>query len=187
MGELENRNKKRINKSRLQNLVLQTIAAAGVLSATLVAPNVLKNMKKIGILPKSRQEEYVSSAASKLVKKGLVKFNGTYYELTARGRNILSLWSLDNFKFKKPRYWDKKWRMIIFDIPEKKRAIRREVSDLFGKSGLYRLQDSVWIFPYDCEDIIGLLKTEHGIGKDLLYVIADEIENDKYLRSHFDL
>ena len=77
--------------------------------------------------------------------------------------------------------------MVIFDIPEKKKKVRKQVSRLFSQAGLYRLQDSVWVFPYDCEDIIGLLKTELGVGKDILYVIADEIENDKYLRSHFDL
>lgn len=187
MGELENKSRIRVRKTRLQKVILESIATAGVLSAALVAPNVLKSFKQLGILPPIRHREYVSSAAAKLVKKGLLKFNGTYYELTTSGRRILALWSLDNFKFRKQPRWDKKWRMIIFDIPEKKKRIRRQVSDLFSKSGLYRLQDSVWIFPYDCEDIIGLLKTEFGIGKDLLYVIVDEIENDKHLRNHFNI
>ena len=52
---------------------------------------------------------------------------------------------------------------------------------------MYRLQDSVWVYPYDCEDIIGLLKTDIGVGKDLLYMIADEIENDRHLRENFGL
>ena len=46
-----------------------------------------------------------------------------------------------------------KWRVIIFDIPEKEK-MRLQISYLFKQSGLYRLQDSVWVYPYDCEDII---------------------------------
>lgn len=76
---------------------------------------------------------------------------------------------------------------MIFDIPEKKRVVRNDLTTLFKKAGIRRLQNSVWIYPYDCEDIIALLKTDFGIGKDLLYLIVDELENDKYLREEFDL
>ena len=58
---------------------------------------------------------------------------------------------------------------------------------LFRQAGLLRLQDSVWVYPYDCEDIVTLLKTDFGIGKHLLYLIVDELENDKNLREDFNL
>ncbi len=53
--------------------------------------------------------------------------------------------------------------------------------------GFVRLQDSVWVYPYDCEDFIALLKAELKIGKDVLYAIADTIEHDKGIRRHFNL
>ena len=53
--------------------------------------------------------------------------------------------------------------------------------------GFVRLQDSVWIFPYDCEDFIMLLKADLKIGKDALYAIVEKLENDKALREHFHL
>ena len=99
----------------------------------------------------------------------------------------MNLWRIEDYGLKKSKRWDGKWRLVIFDIPEKKQKIRRRIPAIFTRAGLYRLQDSIWIYPYDCEDIIGLLKTELGVGKEVLYVIADEIENDKYLRAHFDL
>ena len=58
---------------------------------------------------------------------------------------------------------------------------------LFKQAGIRRLQDSVWVYPYDCEDIITLLKTDFGVGKYLLYMIVDELENDKHLREDFGL
>jgi DNA-binding transcriptional regulator PaaX len=175
MGQLEKKNGVRRRKENLQKIILGTVSTVGVLSISLVAPNVIGAMKKLGILPRLRQKEYVSSSASKLVKRGLLKFKNGYYQLT------------DNYKLNRPKKWDGKWRMIIFDIPEKKKRVRKQVSTLFNQAGFYRLQDSVWVYPYDCEDIIGLLKTDFGVGKDVLYVIADEIENDHRLRQEFSL
>ncbi len=187
MGNIEKRNKERVGKDKLQKMILEAVATAGILSIGLVAPNVVGAMNKIGILPNPRRKEYISSSASKLVKRGLLKFKDGYYQLTKEGENLLNKWEFSDYKLNKPKKWDNKWRMIIFDIPEKKKKIRRQINFLFNQAGLYRLQDSVWVYPYDCEDIIGLLKTELGIGKELLYVIADEIENDRHLRSHFGL
>lgn len=183
MGKLEERNK----KENLQRLILNSVATVGILSIGLIAPNVIRAMSKMGILPKQRQREYISSSAAKLAKRGLLKFENGSYQLTTEGEKVLRRWKLSSFESKKPKKWDGKWRMIIFDIPEKKRRVRKQITLLFNQAGFHRLQDSVWVYPYDCEDIIGLLKTDFGIGKDVLYVIANEIENDRRLRYEFGL
>lgn len=187
MGKIEEKNQKRVRKENLQRIILGTIAAAGILSIGLVAPNVILAMNKLGVLPNPRRREYISSSASKLAKRGLLKFEDGYYKLTKNGEKILRKWEISNYKLIKPRKWDRKWRIIIFDIPEKKKKIRIEIVKLFHEAGIRRLQDSVWVYPYDCEDVIGLLKNDFGIGKELLYIIADEIENDRHLRSEFGL
>lgn len=122
-----------------------------------------------------------------MVKKGLLKYNGKFYELTLAGQEKLRRWEFASFKFKKPRRWDGKWRVIIFDIPDKKRKTRDQIRTLFKSAGFYLLQESVWVYPYDCEDVIALLKTDFGIGRNLLYLIVEELENDKYLREFFEL
>lgn len=187
MGKLEQKSKEKLKKNRLQKIILETIAEAGVLGIGLIAPNVLLSMSKLGILPKPRQWEYITSSASKLAKRGQVIFRDGRYQLTHSGEKTLRMWQLSEYKLNKPRKWDGRWRMFIFDIPERKKRVRRQIGILFNQAGFYRLQDSVWVYPYDCEDIIGLLKVDLGIGKDLLYVIADEIENDKHLRQEFML
>lgn len=187
MGKLEERSRRKTRKGELQKLILESVKLAGVLTVGLVAPNVLKAMHKLGLMPNIRQSEIVSSSASKLAKKGLLKFNGKYYELTEQGENKLRQLELRDFKLDKPKKWDRKWRVIIFDIPEKKRNVRQQIRNLFVSAGFYRLQDSVWVYPYDCEDLIGLLKTDLGVGKNILYMIVDEIENDKHLRQEFNL
>jgi len=187
MGKLEESRSRKVRKGELQRLILETVKLAGILSIGLVAPNVIKAMNKLGIISNKRQNEIVSSSASKLAKKGLLKFNGKYYELTDEGGMKLRQLELQGYKLIRPKKWDGKWRVVIFDIPEKKRKVRDRIRNLFTSAGLYRLQDSVWVYPYDCEDIIGLLKTDFGVGKDVLYLIVDEIENDRHLREEFML
>ena len=187
MGNLEQRSKRRSRKKNLQHVILSTVATAGILGVGLLAPNVIGAMAKLGLIPNKRQKEYVSSSASKMVRKGLIKFNGKFYELTMLGQERLRRWEFNNFKLNKPKRWDKKWRVIIFDIPDKKRRVRDQIRTLFKAADFYLLQESVWVYPYDCEDIIALLKTDFGVGRNLLYLIVEELENDRYLREEFNL
>ena len=187
MGKLEKRSGRRSKRKNLQYAILQTVAIAGMLSVAFVAPNVIGALGKLGFIPNKRQKEYISSSASKLVKRGLLVYDNKRYQMTLKGESFLRRWQFVDFKLQKPKKWDKKWRVIIFDIPEKKKKIRDDLTWLFRKAGIQRLQNSVWVYPYDCEDVITLLKTDFGIGKDLLYLIVDELENDKYLREQFGL
>lgn len=187
MGKLEEKSRKTRRKKNLQRAILLTVAQLGILGVGVLAPNVIKAMGKLGMIPNRRQKEYISSSASKLVHRGLLKYNGKYYELTPLGEKQLRSWEFADFKFNKPKRWDGKWRLMIFDIPDKKRKIRDQIRNLFKTAGLYLLQESVWAYPYDCEDVITLLKTDFGIGKNMLYLIVEELENDKRLREEFNL
>lgn len=88
MGKLEESAMRKARKGEVQRFILESVKTAGVLSIGLVAPNVLKAMAQLGVISYRRQGETVSSSASKLVKKGLLKFSGKYYELTNRGERM---------------------------------------------------------------------------------------------------
>src|SRR3989338_4388384 len=51
-------------------------------------------------------------------------------------------------KTKDQERWDGKWRMVIFDIPERNRDRRNLLRDLLKQNGFYRLQESVFVHPY---------------------------------------
>ena len=186
MGRIEEKAKIKQRKS-LQKVILRSIGAAGMVGIAMVVPKVFEALYKLGLVPNLREKEYISSSASKLVKKGLVKFNGKYYCLTKEGEKTLRRWELADLKFKKPKRWDRRWRVIIFDIPEKMKATRNRITGLFRQAGFARLQDSVWVYPHECEDIVTLLKVDFGIGKYMLYLVVEEIENDKKLLEEFEL
>src|SRR3989344_2205004 len=185
MGDIEKRNKIKSKRKHLQKVILQTVATAGILTVGLMAPNVLGSFVKLGIIPNRRQKEYIASSASKLVKRGLLFYDGKQYRLSSDGEKLLRRFELTDFEFDKPKKWDGKWRMIIFDIPEQKKTARNHITMLFRKVGFFRLQNSVWVYPYDCDDVITVLKTDLSVGRNLLYLIVEELENDKSLRKNF--
>ena len=75
----------------------------------------------------------------------------------------------------------------MFDIPENKHAVRDRLRRTLSTMGFVQLQKSVWIFPYDCEDIVSLLKADLRMGTEMLYIIAESIEDEEYLLNHFHL
>ncbi|TSC84586.1 MAG: Transcriptional regulator, PaaX family [Parcubacteria group bacterium Gr01-1014_17] len=191
MGKLEQKVKQRAKKKNVAGIILRIVAGAGLLSAALVAPNALKAMKTLGILPHGRQKEVVRRAQARLVTQKLISRNSRgFLRLTSQGEEKLEYLKRNNFerfRMTLPPRWDKKWRLFIFDIKEERRRDRDYIRRTLENMGAVPLQKSVWVYPHDCEDMIALLKVDFKVGNNLLYIIADEIENDRSLREHFNL
>ena len=58
---------------------------------------------------------------SKLIEEKQNKDDTVTLVLTENGKNKALAYDLDNIKIKKPPKWDKKWRVVLFDIPEKRK------------------------------------------------------------------
>ncbi len=187
MGNLEEEPRRRAKRKNLQKIILGTVATAGLLSVAVVAPNVLGAMAKLGLLPSNRQKEFIKAARERLVKKGLLEWRGNFLKLTVKGKALLVRLEFSSYRLKKPKRWDGKWRVLIFDIPETRKSQREKVRRTLASIGFLRLQDSVWIYPYDCEELITLLKADFEIGKNLLYMIVEALEHDADIKKQFGL
>ena len=187
MGVIEEKLRKRKRKGNVQKAVLTSIKIAGLLSVAILAPNAVKVLKSFGLIPNKRQNEIILRSKDRLVNSGLLKYKDGFLRLTDKGEVYLRHLEMKDWKIDKPKRWDSKWRMLIFDIPEYRRSLREKVRLTLLSIGFIRLQDSVWIYPYDCEDLVNLLKADFKIGKDILYLIVDFIENDRNYRKLFNL
>lgn len=187
MGHLEKESGKRTRRANIKKVILGSVAAAGVISVAVLAPNALGVLRKLGFLPNKRQKEIIRASRERLVRKGLLYYDSNKLYLTSSGAAALRRLELADYKLQKPKRWDGKWRVLIFDIPEKRRGLRDKVRRTLTTVGFVRLQDSVWLYPYDCEDLIVLLKADFKIGKDLLYLIVDSLENDIAFRKLFGI
>jgi len=187
MGKKEKESRQKTRRKNLKKIILGTVAATGVISVALLAPNVIGAMGKLGLLPHGRQKESICTARNRLVRQGLLVHEGHKLVLTQKGEKMLRMMEASNFVIQKPRRWDHKWRILIFDIPEKKRIIRDKIRRTLSTIGFIQLQQSVWLYPYDCEDVVNLLKADLRVGKDLLYLIVDSLEYDERFRRRFGL
>lgn len=183
----------RAKRFSVQQALLATIATAGVLSVGAVIPGALEFLKYTTLHKNYMRKKYgVNDALNKAVRDGYVVFengvNGKYLRITDAGKARLTKISLSGLAERKStsrRRWDGNWRMVIYDIPTAKKTKRDMLRHSLKTYGFVCLQNSVWVYPYECQEIITLLKAEFTVGKNVLYVIADTIENDKQLRVHF--
>lgn len=190
MGKLEKESHIRNRGAHLQRAILKSVAMAGVLSVAVVAPNALRIFKMLGVdkMLDRNTRQGINVSRRRLVERGLLSYTKEgFVELTKKGEQKLYDMEKCDYALPRPQRWDKKWRILIFDIPEKKRLIRDKVRLTLSSIGFKRLQHSVWVYPYDCEDLITLIKTDFKIGKDLLYLIVDSIENDRPILKWFGL
>ena len=182
----------KLEKIPVQKILLTTIAVAGVLSIAVLAPNALKVIKQFSGNKNFRRKKYLNNSIGRLQKNGLIRFETNdegkkFVKLTRKGEERLAKYKIGDLKIKRPFRWDKKWRVVIFDIKEKKRNRRDLLRSILDRLGFVRLQNSVWIFPYECKELVIMLKSNLFLGKDVLYMTVEKIENDKWLKENFGL
>src|SRR3989344_5212316 len=192
MGKIETEIKKRVRKKNLQKILLSSVAVAGVLGIAVLAPNILQVLSQLGLVERGQyaRNSNLSRSIKRLLKNQSLKFQNAssgkkYLTITEEGRRQLNILEARNFNLKQPKRWDRKWRVIIFDIGEKQKRTRDQLRITLNRIGFVKLQKSVWVYPYDCEDFIMLLKANFELGRNLLYLVVDEIENDEWLKKIF--
>lgn len=178
----------------MRNLILRTLAIGGVLSVAFVAPKTLTLLKKLDRGATNRKNLYrrITQAVTDLEYAGLVKTSGERghrkVELTDKGYKTIETIYASEYRISEPAFWDGKWRIVIFDIREKRRRVRSQLRLLLSGAGFLRLQDSVWVYPYPCDKFVGLVRAhlKSGTGE-MLSFVAEALESDKKLREHFNL
>lgn len=90
-----------------------------------------------------------------------------------------------NIDYKKPKQWNKKWYLVIFDVPEEKRRLRDALREKLKILGFGMLQASVWISPYpSLGDVEEIVKFYH-LKPYVLYAVSKKVGryNSKELAS----
>lgn len=192
MGVVEKEAKRKRRNTNIQQALLATVALTGVVLVAAIAPNAPAILAKLPSVKRAQLRYRYRTALGRLAAQGYIAFeknNGKHYaRITEEGSKVLAFEQekakLNNANKKR---WNRRWRVVIFDVPERRRQTRDRLRKIMREVGFVHLQDSVWVFPYDCEDFITLLKAKLKIGAAILYMVVEQIENDKYLREHFGL
>ena len=132
------------------------------------------------------QKEIKKLYRSKLVDKKYNPDGSCVIFLTQKGK-IKAL----NYKFSEmsidSKVWDGKWRIVIFDIPEKNKRGRNSLRSKLQRLGFYEFQKSAFVLPYECRDEIEFLIEYFGLRKYVRYGLLESVDNDLHLRTIFGL
>lgn len=178
----------------MRNLILRALAVGGVMSMALLAPNTITLLRKLDRAAANRTGLYrrIQKSITDLERAGLVETSGKrgmrVAHLTTKGRKTIEAVYAKEYRIPEPAFWDGKWRVVMFDMREKRRTARAQLRSLLASAGFVRLQDSVWVYPYPCDEFIALVRShlKSGTGEMLCFV-ADALESDRRLREHFRL
>ena len=190
METVESRGRKRRRKENIQAAVLGALALTGAIAVIAIAPAL---PAAIASIVGSRRIGYQArTTVGRLAQKGFVQFekrNGIKYaRITPQGQRMIAIEQAKAaLAIRQKRRWDRRYRMVVFDIPQKRRIVRDKLRDLMREAGFYRLQQSVWVHPYDCEELIALTKADLRLGGSVVYAIVEEIENDGRIKDYFGL
>jgi len=107
--------------------------------------------------------------------------------LTRKGKQQAKILSLlgNSINFKKPKRWDGKWRLVVFDIPEKDRVFRDILRAHLRELDFYKLQNSVFVSPYPFEKPILELIELYSAGSYVRVITATKIDNQNRIKKRF--
>lgn len=107
--------------------------------------------------------------------------------LTENGKKKALTYQIDEIKIKKPEKWDGKWRIILFDIPDKRRKGRDALRYHLKKIGFYKYQESVFVHPFDCKNEADYLIEFYNLRRFVRFIVADYLDNELELKARFSL
>ncbi len=137
-----------------------------------------------------RSPRYIRSEFSRLQKRGLISKKGSIFYLTKTGEKeaFFARLNAELFAYRPQKQkWDGMWRMILFDIPEKKRRYRDHLRHLLRALDFVELQKSIWASPYKIPKFLEEILWEERIKHHTRFITVKEIDYDKDLKKKFEL
>lgn len=96
-------------------------------------------------------------------------------------------YTVEDIHITEPAVWDKRWRMVIFDIPETMRLARNVFKDKLDEMGFAQIQKSAYVHPYPCHNEIEFMRSLYGLESYIRMGVLEKIEGDEALRKRFGL
>lgn len=107
--------------------------------------------------------------------------------LTENGKKKVLKYQFEDLKIKPMDKWDKKWRMVIFDIPESQKNARNALRDKLRELNFHQLQKSVWLHPYQCKDEINFIVEFFNISPYVRTAEVNNFDGDKLVKEDFGI
>ena len=178
--------------SQTKKLLRYLAIAGGVAALSVVAPLLPVQLMKAYVRSKRFEKRKFLQDLKRLQKRELVsvqEFSGGEVEvrLLKKGKEIALRYDFETMAIERPKRWDGRWRLVMFDIPRKHNKARDALRAKLRELGFYRLQQSVFLFPFPCEKEIDALTAFWGIRDFILLLNVSGFEGEEKLKRRFHL
>lgn len=180
--------------------ILKIAGVGAFIGATLVMPGLPRLLKGLDIdlenfLEEDEWEPFDERRLRRRLKEmheaRLVKIyqEGDKFvvRLTKKGRKKYLKYQLEELNIPKQEKWDGRWRIVAYDIPRDRSRGRDAMRETLKKLGFYQLQESVYLYPYPCEDVIDFIKEFYGVGDNVTLLTISGLEESDAYRDYFDI
>lgn len=110
-----------------------------------------------------------------------------FVQITERGRRKILGYSIDMLTVEKPKRWDGKWRLVLYDIPTDEQKLGDIIRTTLKTLGFYAIQKSVYLCPYPCFNQIEFIREYYNVGDNIQYMLVAHIEHDEAYKTFFCL
>ena len=107
-------------------------------------------------------------------------------KITQKGKQKLLRYKIDEMVLDESN-WDSKWRLVIYDVQTGKRANSEMFRTMLNKLRFLKLQKSVYLTPFKCEDEIEYLRLLFEIGNEVQILKVGSLENEAAYRRYFGI
>jgi len=190
--------KKALKEKRNKNYastkeVLSLLAQGAILTFSFAAPNMIKLLGEFKKKPNKNEWRrfnlgYLKRTLKRLEKQKLIKIeingNKTILKISDQGKMKVLKYTIGELELEKKR-WDKKWRLVLYDIPNHLNISRDQIRKSLKNLGFLEIQKSVYLTPFPCFDQVDFLRTIFHLRKYMKIIWVDKIENEKVYKNYF--
>lgn len=173
----------------ITKLTLVLLAAGAFSAVAVVAPTGAAGLAQL-LKPFITNQRRRQRIVQRLVRDGLFtahifRDGRVAIRLTKRGKKMALRAQAEALALTKPKIWDKQWRLVLFDVPEKDRTgrevLRRKLRDL----GFWQIQKSAWLLPWPCEAELRLFRERFGFDEAIRILTIPDSEEFREARLKF--
>jgi DNA-binding transcriptional regulator PaaX len=174
--------------------LIMILAMGGLVFVGALIPGLFSSVEKFRSGKKFSKKE-MQNAVYNLKKRKLIEIikdegGKIKVKLTNKGQKRIKEIAFEDLKILNPKKWDKKWRILIFDIPIRPKTYNRArdaIRQKVKKLGFFQLQKSVWVYPHECEDELLIIAEIYNVQKYIEILTVDKLLHEKELINHFKL
>lgn len=172
------------------NEVLKIIGSAGFSGLSVSAPNASRGLSPLLRKFPARQVD-ASRLLYDLKRQALIdvtiQAGQIRYTLTPAGAYRLQELALDEVRIARPKKWDRKWRLVAFDVPVKQSRQRQKFVAKLQALNFFMLQRSLWVYPFPCFFEVEEIASHYNVWRhcSLMEISQTDKASARKLHSHF--